>query len=727
MLAAWATLALALLFTALAWHLARRSAEEDARQRFDFRIAEIKFAVHSRMQAQVQVLRGAGGLFAASVEVGRSGWRDYVKALRLESAYPGIQGLGFAQRILPGEMAGHLRKVRGEGFPDYSVRPPGERDEYTSIVYLEPFDWRNRRAFGYDMFAEPVRRAAMTAARDSGEVAISGKVKLEQETEHEVQPGFLIYLPVYRHGARTDTPAQRRAALRGYVYSPLRMHDLMEGVLGRPLPDLRLEIYDGGEIAPERLLYDSRLRPADEASATSASAGLIEAETSPRFASSQIVDIHDHPWTLRITSLPAFESSIPYDKAKLVVEGGLVISLLLFAVVMSQATLNRRAIALARQMTAALRESREQFRAVAETANDAIVSANAQGRIVYFNRAAEAIFGYAQTEVLDRSLTMLMPKRFRGLHLAGFRRFQAGGEPHVIGRTVELAALRKNGKEFPIEISVANWQTAQGQYFTAILRDIGERHRAEERIRQLNAELRSQVEQLAAVNQELESFSYSVSHDLRAPLRAVDGFAGMLEEDYGRVLDTEGARLLRIIRDNAHRMGLLIDDLLAFSRLGRAPVARTPVDMNALVQEVIEEIRTAGDAGRAEFAVAPLPASCGDRAMLRQVWTNLIANAVKFSRPRPQPRIEVGGRSEAGECLYHVRDNGVGYDMAHAGQLFSVFHRLHRNDEFPGTGVGLAIVARIVGRHGGRVWAEGQPDAGATFHFSLPDTGDDND
>ena len=244
--------------------------------------------------------------------------------------------------------------------------------------------------------------------------------------------------------------------------------------------------------------------------------------------------------------------------------------------------------------------------------------------------------------------------------------------------------------------------------------------RLHDSVRRHAQELEQRVEErtgeLHAANQELESFSYSVSHDLRAPLRAIDGFGRILEEDYGGQLDAEGVRLLGVVRANSRRMGQLIDDLLEFSRLSRQPVAKQAVDMGALAREVTATLRPAP----AQVELAPLPHAAADPALLRQVWVNLIDNALKYSGKQPAPRIEIGGREERAETLYWVRDNGVGFDMRYADKLFGVFQRLHAAAEFPGTGVGLAIVQRLVARHGGRVWAESKPGEGACFFFSLP-------
>ena len=224
--------------------------------------------------------------------------------------------------------------------------------------------------------------------------------------------------------------------------------------------------------------------------------------------------------------------------------------------------------------------------------------------------------------------------------------------------------------------------------------------------------------ELEAVNKELASFSYSVSHDLRAPLRAVDGYARMLEEDSAGRLDDEGRRLLKVIRDSSSRMGTLIDDLLAFSRLGRQPMARHSLDMVGLVREVVEELR--GAYGAATIEVAELPPASGDRSLLKQVWLNLVGNALKYSAKKDAPRVEIGGQAEGEEIVYCVRDNGAGFDMRYASKLYGVFQRLHAQEDFAGTGVGLAIVQRVVSRHGGRVWAEGKAGEGASFWFSLP-------
>lgn len=236
----------------------------------------------------------------------------------------------------------------------------------------------------------------------------------------------------------------------------------------------------------------------------------------------------------------------------------------------------------------------------------------------------------------------------------------------------------------------------------------------------LQAQERLRSEELAAAYQDLESFSYSVSHDLRAPLRAIDGFARMLEEDCAPQLGDEGRRLLGVIRDGSRRMDEMIVALLSFSRAGRQPLSRTRIDMGALVRSVVAEELAAYQGPAPRIDIGALPEAPGDAAVLRQVWSNLVGNALKYSSGRAEPTIGISGRIDGAEAVYAVQDNGAGFDMQHAGRLFNVFQRLHRAEDFPGTGAGLAIAERIVKRHGGRIWGRGEPDVGACLQFTLP-------
>ncbi|HET6630448.1 MAG TPA: ATP-binding protein [Woeseiaceae bacterium] len=292
-------------------------------------------------------------------------------------------------------------------------------------------------------------------------------------------------------------------------------------------------------------------------------------------------------------------------------------------------------------------------------------------------------------------------------------------------RDYSLRAPKSTGDEVGLLVDAFNGMLDElGRRAERLEHSVREQERAEDSLRTLNAELEDRVEartsQLEAANRELESFSYSVSHDLRAPLRAITGFSNLLWEDHKERLDEEARRKLGIIRGQADRMGLLIDDLLRFSRLGRKALDPSLVDMTGLAQSTFERLERDGANGRPEFRVGKLPPVTADRNLMEQVWVNLLSNAIKFSSKTENPLVEVGAIVEEQENVYYVRDNGAGFDPRYRNKLFGVFQRLHDETEFPGTGVGLALVHRIVARHGGRVWADSRLGDGATFHFSLP-------
>jgi PAS domain S-box-containing protein len=366
-------------------------------------------------------------------------------------------------------------------------------------------------------------------------------------------------------------------------------------------------------------------------------------------------------------------------------------------------------------------ETRARLAAIIETSEDAIISKTLQGQITSWNRGAEKLFGYSPQEAIGQSMLMIFPPE------------RLKEESDILARTrqgqkvdhFETVRVTKNGKRIHVSVSISPILNEKGEVIGAskIARDITDRKKAEEKIQQLNVELEERVKQrtteLETANKELEAFSYSVSHDLRAPLRAVDGFSQAVLEDYGPKLPEGGRHYLERVRDGAQRMGALIDDLLTFSRLSRAPLSKQAIDTGQLVRDVITELRDQKQDRNLDLRVAELPPCHGDRALLKQVWLNLLSNALKYTSTREKAVIEVGSKSENGEVVWFVADNGVGFDMQYSNKLFGVFQRLHRTDEFEGTGVGLAIVQRIVHRHGGRVWANAALNQGATFSFTL--------
>lgn len=367
--------------------------------------------------------------------------------------------------------------------------------------------------------------------------------------------------------------------------------------------------------------------------------------------------------------------------------------------------------------------SENRVRAVINAALSAVVVIDSNGFVLDWNARAEKMFGWKRDEALGGDLLeMVIPEahrdRLRG-YLRNFRTSNGGSTT----QTTEMKALRRSGDEFPAEVSISQIISKEGVTYCCFITDITSRKKAEAEIRSFNRRLELKViertRELEAANKELEAFSYSVSHDLRAPLRSIHGYMNIFKEEYGDGVDKEARRLIEIVLKNSLMMGQLIDDLLVFSRLGRKELVKGEIDMFELVQNVVEDFRQLEKGRTIRFRVDPLPNAYGDQITIKQVWANLISNAVKYTRNTEVAEIHIGFEEKEHEVIYFIRDNGAGFEMQYYSKLFGVFQRLHSIQEFDGTGVGLAIVHRIITKHGGKVWAEGKRNEGAVFYFSL--------
>jgi PAS domain S-box-containing protein len=376
-----------------------------------------------------------------------------------------------------------------------------------------------------------------------------------------------------------------------------------------------------------------------------------------------------------------------------------------------------------KQAEAALRVAEAKFRAVAETAGVGIVTTDRQGTIVYFNKAAEGIFDYPASEVEGRSLSALMPTRFHPAYDAGLRRSARISARRVVGRTMEVKGRRRDGSEFPLELSLTDWSMGEETFFTGILCDITERKVVERRIHRVNLELERRVkqrtEELQRSNFELRQFAHIAAHDLREPLRTVRSYVELLAGRYRGKLDTDADDYIAFSISGVAWMQALIDSLLVYSRAGMAELRLERIECEEVLSRALSNLQRALEESHAVITHGPLPTVEADPAQLTQLFQNLISNAIKF-RGAGAPEVRIHARRHSHEWLFSVTDNGLGIEPEHLERVFTIFQRLHAREEFPGTGIGLAICKRIVERHGGRIWVESTPGRGSRFLFSLP-------
>ena len=711
----WLIMLTGLLLTFGIWDLSNRDITNSAQERFDARAAQIVTAVEQRMHAYEQVLRGGVGLFRTAATTSRQQWHEYVANANMSKNYPGIQNMAVDFPITAAEKSVHVATIRAEGHADYSILPEQpERPVYHSLVYVEPFGGRNLRAFGLDMYTNEVRRRAMDRAIDSGLPSMSGMVQLAQETNEDVQHGFIYCLPVYHADRPTITPEQRRAALSALVCGAFRANDLMRGIFGNRNSDLDLEIFDEA-ISPTSRLYGSR--PSDKS-------------TIGEFSRTTSVEIGGRAWQLRVSANQAYVDSVSFTQSWLVAVAGVMLSSLLFGLMRSMfnAQFNARRIAV-----------------TLNSIGDAVVATDAEARVTLLNPLAEKLTGWRQGEAVGLPVDEVMRTIHEGTRLPAVNPVNdvlTNGTAHGLANHTLIVA--RDGSECPIADSCAPILDRDGKVAGAVLvfRDVTETKRFERALQEKNVEL----EHATRMKSE---FLATMSHELRTPLNAIIGFSEALKDGLiGELSDTQKDYIGDIFSSGQHLLSL-INDILDLSKVeaGMMTLELEDVDVKSLLasslsitkekaaaQRIHVELETGEDLGVPRL----------DMRKTKQIVYNLLSNAIKFTatgghvtmRARRVARKSVGtlgkdwpvktfaladnGYEEFLEIS--VSDTGIGISESNMAKLFQPFIQIDSSlaRKFGGTGLGLAMVKQLAELHGGTVAVSSAEGRGSIFAAWLP-------
>ncbi len=697
------TVAVALTASAFSyglWYDAKRDLQHDNQAYFDFRVRQLEESINKRLETYEQVLYGARGLFNASDNVTRNEYQNYIASLHLDQRYPGIQGVGFSLLIPKAQKRQHLAQMRHEGFNDYNIRPEGDREFYSSIIYLEPFVGRNLRAFSYDMFSETIRNKAMSYARDNNAISMSGKVKLLQETEKDVQSGFLIYLPVYKTGLPYLTLEERRNHLLGWVYEPFRMKDFMQGIGGEQESDLHLEIFDGDQINEDTRMYGNPL----------------DLTTAPLLTSQREINSAGHRWTLLIHAQPQFKARVDQSKPMIIVGSAGLLSLLLTLLTWQLVNGRSRALALATSMTSEVRKSEAQFRSMFENIPIAYLALDLKKQIIDANQQLCDKLGFSMEQIIGHSI-----EEFCATPTPALNPDVALAYHTNLSLLRELELTTQDGRIITVLLDSADQYDANQNFVRShcVLADISERKQMEE-------EMRKAKEQAERLAQAKSAFVANMSHEIRTPMNAVLGLLQLIQRtslsdqqrDYAQKAHAAAKSLLGIL-----------NDILDFSKveMGKLELEQVNFHLDQLLRNLSVVLSTAVEKKNIEVLFdidATIPHSLiGDALRLQQILLNLTGNALKFTE---QGEVVVQLHtletlSDRTTIEFAVQDTGIGIPDDKLSKIFDSFTQAETSTtrRFGGTGLGLAISHRLVSLMGGELTVDSTPGQGSCFKFTL--------
>lgn len=696
------------IFTYRLWHNIHWEKEQ---LKYGEQTESIISNITERLHDYSMLLQGGAGLFAASDNVSKDEWRAYYEYRQVRTLFSGIQGYGFSKIIPPSELERHIKNIKAEGHPNYTVWPADTRGVYTAIVFLEPFDSRNKRAFGYDMFSEPVRRDAMVKARDTGSTAISGKVKLVQEAGKDIQAGFLMYTPIFAKGMPLDSIDRRRAAIQGYVFSPFRMNDLIQGIFPKPVSKIDFAIFDGTDVSPATgSMYTSRDRRDNP-----------EKKRKPMFSSQKTIELYGHQWTVTFETTPAFETDVDQWTSTGILAAGFAISLLAFLYCRTSEATHHKSLLMAKNMTAALHKSEEEYKTIFNNLPIGMAVIGPDMTILAVNAINKKWFpktGFKQNPICYTAFCS--PPRTQVCNNCPVSKSFQDGQVH----TAERDVLTSKGMR-TLFITAAPFIDPEGTVSSVneIIEDITERRELEQN--------RIVCQAAEEANRAKSQFVANISHEIRTPLNSIMGFAQLLERD--PTLTPTQLEHIRTMSNNGMHLLKLINDILDMSKIeaGKIVFNQTTFSLHNFLDELEMMFRSRAANAGLQFLVEHNESISlnirADAGKLRQVFVNLIENAFKFTE-KGGISVRVRTKEVAGNTLEdqnklllqaEVDDTGPGIQNSDIERLFGSFEQADAGMKAGGTGLGLTISRKFIEMMGGKLRVTSKVGKGCCFRFEV--------
>ena len=689
----WVIILVSLFVTLYAWQLARIANQQQINDTFDREAQQVVELITERMTRYEDALQaGVAALSTYDNSPTAASWKNYSDSLKIGDKYPGINGIGVIDYIQPRQLEAYLQLRRAER-PDFDVFPSHDQNEYWPISFIEPVD-ENRAALGLDIAHETNRLTAARKSRDTGTAQITGPITLVQDEQQT--PGFLFYAP---HYTRTDiiTEAERRNSFVNLVYAPFVFERLMIGTLETDRRIVNLRISDGGTN-----LFDEIASPSKTP------------RNRPQLTTQIVKEMYGRNWVFDIESNEAFELLTKNNKPLYILFSGLGVELLIISLFVMLARANRRAVSFAGDLAQAYEVKSNLLGNILNNAIDGIILSDETGKIQDFNKACEVMFGYTADSIIGQDFDMLF-KSLKADFIALNEVVDVDPTPEMIntfytGQMREVTGRRQDGSEIMLEISKTEIIERGKTMYNTIVRDVTRRKTAE-------AQLKKTMQDLVFSNQDLEGFAYVASHDLKSPLRAIDNLSQWIADDMDPVKDESNWERVTLLRKRVARMEELLNSLLSYSRAGKVFDQSDRIHAGELLRG-IREVLNVPEGFTIEIG-SELDGVLIPRMPLEQVFHNLISNALKH-HDKDEGTVSVSVTEEPDHYVFEIKDDGPGIDPNFHDKIFDMFQTLRPRDEVEGSGMGLALVKKMLGRHGGRVEVRSTPGDGSNFIITFP-------